>query len=232
MNFVLHPRLAWLLATMLLVLLAGCGGEETTSANPFDPAAIEKDLKERPLKKLYEVYEKASWTPPSDGRVTSKQVEDYVQASRLMRRIADITGEDLDRKIESANYENDRLERMATAFSAIGSLRNNATAGLRAATTLGLNPKEMDWVDLELRRAAGRIATRRALEKTRDQAREARDRETHPYLREQRESAMRIAESAIREHDERTGDAERANAALIRTREADLRPFLRALRRN
>jgi mRNA-degrading endonuclease HigB of HigAB toxin-antitoxin module len=232
MNFVLHPRIAPLLAAMMLLLSSACGNEDASPANPFDQAAIEKDLKERPLKKLYEEYEKASWTPPSDGKVTSEQVEGYVQASRLMRRIADITGEDLDRKIESANYESDKLSRMATAFSAIGSLRNNATAGLRAATTLGLNPKEMDWVDLELRRAAGRLATRRALEKTRDQARDARDRETHPYLREEREGAMRIAEDAIREHDERTGDAERANAALIRTREADLRPFLRALRRD
>ena len=140
-------------------------GEHDEPADPFDEVAIKKDFKERPLNVIHDEFEGASWTPPVPGLITEAQILSFVQMNRLAMRIVEVSSRDFDEKVEKASHDEDRYSRAATEFSAAGNVRNAATAQIRASLRLGLNPREMDWLGLEISRAARILAERRVDEK-------------------------------------------------------------------
>jgi hypothetical protein len=224
---ILSTRLA---AGVLILALFGSACAKKEVRDPLSTEAIRADLEERPLRKLYEEYESTSFTPPSDGLLTDLQLTSYARTCALAAKIIEINSVEFDEKVDSASREEDPYSRMATAFSAIGNGRNAATAPIRAAINLDLNPKEMDWVDKEIRRVARVITYRREHQAAVDLARREWDAEPHPYLREKREEAWKQATKELERWEQTLGDAEKANSALVFSRIGELSPYVRSLR--
>ncbi|HEX7829072.1 MAG TPA: hypothetical protein VF787_05425 [Thermoanaerobaculia bacterium] len=222
----MSTHLTKVLCAALIVLAAACKSEP---ADPFDKAAIERDLEERPLKALYEEFEKISWTPPLHGTLSDAQIQSYIEVTRLSDRIIEVTSGQLDEKIEKASRDDDRYSRMATAFSAIGNARNAATAQIRAALTLHVNPHEYNWVSQQIARAAGEAVRKRNYLAHVDAAQRALDAESNPYLRERRESDLATARLTLLHWADSLGDAERANAETVLKHDLALRPYVRGL---
>jgi hypothetical protein len=222
----MSAHLTKVLCAALIVLAAACKSEP---ADPFDKAAIERDLEERPLRVLYEEFEKTSWSPPLHGTLSESQIQSYLEVSRLSDRIVEVTSGQFDEKIEKASRDEDRYSRMATAFSAIGNARNAATAQIRAALTLHVNPHEYDWVSRQIERAADNAVRKRNYLASVDAAQRALDAETNPYLRERRDSDLTSARLTLFHWDDSLGDAERANAEIVLKHDAALRPYVRRL---
>jgi hypothetical protein len=221
------PRRLASLFTMCSVL-AGVACHR--SSNPTDPEAIRQDLESRPLREIYEAYEKSKFTPPDDGMLQEKQIDAFLRTQELTLAILKVTVQDFDGKIESASHDGDRFTRMGTAFSAVGSARNAGLAPVRAALTLGFNPKELDWVSDMIRKAAATVQDQRDQRALIDAARLARDQERQPYLRDQRERALRNADEGYKRWENQLGDAEKANMVLVRKHAQALTPYVRALR--
>jgi len=188
-----------LVALVLALVIAACG--EGGSEDPFDEAAIRRDLDDRSIEAVYDEYEKSSWTPPASGRVDEQQVMAYVRTSQLALRILQVCCKHLDQKLANASHS-----------------RNAATAEIRAAQRLGLNPRELDWVGAELRRGAYRLAQRRKYEKS---IAEAKRTGTDDDVDEA------IQRLAAWKQDSRA--AERANCELFERHEQELRPFVAPL---
>ncbi|MGN6183116.1 MAG: hypothetical protein ACTHQM_05620 [Thermoanaerobaculia bacterium] len=212
-----------------VMLFVACG--KKTPADPFSTEAIQKDLDERPVRALYEEFGKQpQYAPPVDGLLTDAQIEMFANVTKLAVRIARISNGELDDKIESARRDDDRYSRMATTFSAIGDVRNVATAEIRATTTLHVNPHEYDWVLREVHRAAGIAARQREAEAKIRVAEKAYYAETNDYLRSQREQELATERQNLSWIVRDLGDAERANAALVKKHAEALAPYVTSLR--
>jgi len=106
-----------------LLLLAGC-----RRAPADDEAAIRKRLSQKSTAALLKEVAKAEFEPPADGRLTAREVESFLKVEERSRKIR--------------------------AVAAKGTApEEGATADLRAAQELGLNPKEMAWVHDRVREA-------------------------------------------------------------------------------
>lgn len=118
-------RPAHLLAGTLLLAtgLAAC-----RRAPADDDAAIRKRLGQKSTAVLLDEVKKADFTPPASGRLTVSEVESFLKVEERSRKIR--------------------------AVAARGTApEEGATADLRAAQELGLNPKEMAWVRERIREA-------------------------------------------------------------------------------
>jgi hypothetical protein len=93
-----------------------------------DDAAIRKRLSQKSTAVLMQEVAKAEFKPPADGRLTEPEIRSYMRMEELSRRIREVA--------------------TRAAAPELG-----ATADLRAAQELGLNPKEMAWVRLRVREA-------------------------------------------------------------------------------
>jgi hypothetical protein len=200
---------------LAVVVVAACSGREVE--DPFDEAAIRRDMDDHSIKEIYEQYEKSSWTPPSSGRMREQQVAAYVRMSHLARRIVQVCGKDLDEKLGKASHD-DGFSRMALTFDAMGDRRNAAIAEIRASQRLGYNARELDWVRVELHRGAYRLAERREQER---QIVEVKRIGTDDQV----EGAVRNLAAWKRDMRE----AERANYELLERHELELRPFIALL---
>ncbi len=210
---------------LLLLLALACSDEPL---DPMDPVAIERDLEERTVRELYEEAEQLPWRAPDDRLLTEAHIADFVKVATLAEKIMEVAGSRFDEQIEKASRDHDRFTRMGTAFSALGNVRNVATAHVRAALTLGVNPHQQQWV-MEQIIDSGRLAVQlrpkfRALER----AERERDAETVMYLRERKEAAVREARGQFASW----GDVELANARLVEKHAARLARFFPFLGEN
>jgi hypothetical protein len=211
------------------MLFVACGKEPPL--DPYSAETIQKDIAERPVNVLYEELERVKpYAPPLDGVVTDAQIETFVNVTRLSRRIIELSEAEVDRKIESAQRDEDRYSRMATAFGAIGNTRNAATSVIRASLTLEVNPHEYDWVARQIYSSAGFAVRQRALDREIGAAEKARSAEINEYLRSQREQELAALRQQRRSLLERLGDAERANAAQVLAHAETLAPYVPRLR--
>lgn len=191
----------------------------------MDTAAIERDLEERTIRDLYEAMEQQPWHPPGDFLLTEAHIADFVKVAALAERIIEVAGSRFDEQIEQASRDNDRFTRMGTAFSAIGNARNAATAHVRAALILGVNPNQQQWV-MEKIIDSGRIAQRmRPQKEALARAERERDLETIPYLRERKERLVEEARADLKSWEETMGDAELANARMVDKHKRELKQF-------
>src|SRR5216110_1756891 len=100
---------------MLLAPVVGCEGKPSE-----DEASIQARLNEKGTADLMDQVAKSpEFQPPPDGRLTSGQVEIYLEVQRREQKIREV---------------------------AFKNLADVATADLRAAQELGYNPKEYSWV--------------------------------------------------------------------------------------
>lgn len=216
-----------ILAIPLLLAIA-CGEE---AVNPFDTAAIESDMKERPVRELYAAAAKVSWTPPEDGLLTDAHIQEFMEVAALGKRISEVAGERLDDQIESASRDDDRFARMGTAFSALGTVRNAATAHLRAALTLGKNPHQHNWVAEQLLQASQVAVQKRAFDVNIERAQEAVDTETIEYLRVEKESALSAQRATRDSWLQNHGDITLANSEMVAAHADELALHIPVLKR-
>jgi hypothetical protein len=113
---------------LLAVILAACHRSPAHDAGATDDATIRKRLSQKSTAVLMQEVAKADFKPPADGRLTEPEIRSYMQMEERSRRI-----------------------RAVAAQGAAPEL--GATADLRAAQELGLNPKEMAWVRDRVREA-------------------------------------------------------------------------------
>ncbi len=117
--------------------------------DPFDEKVIAKDLKSHTTQDLYERAQTFQYDPPPSARVTEMQAASFIRMLRLAARIRKVADSQLGNNVDRANAESGRA-RFADAMAAFGSLRAYSTSELRAALTLGLNPKEEEWVERQM----------------------------------------------------------------------------------
>jgi len=108
---------------LLAVALAACH-----RAQPDDDATIRKHLSQKSTAVLLQEVAKAEFKPPADGHLTEPEIRSYLKLEERSRRIRAVAS-------QGAAPE------------------QGATADLRAAQELGLNPKEMTWVRDRIREA-------------------------------------------------------------------------------
>lgn len=133
------------LLVLFVVLSLACA-----KGDPFDEKVIAKDLKSRTAQDVYEEGQKFQYDPPASARVTEAQAASYVRMLKLAARIRKVADSQFGTDVDRANAESGRA-RFANAMAAFGSLRLYATSELRAALNLGLNPKEEEWVEKQMR---------------------------------------------------------------------------------
>ncbi|HEX3528591.1 MAG TPA: hypothetical protein VH988_16115 [Thermoanaerobaculia bacterium] len=108
---------------LLAVVLAAC-----RRAPSDDDATIRKRLSQKSTAVLLQEVAKAEFKPPADGHLTEPEIRSYLKLEERSRRIRAVASQG--------------------AAPELG-----ATADLRAAQELGLNPKEMAWVRDRIREA-------------------------------------------------------------------------------
>lgn len=142
---------------------------------------------------LLEAVESAEFEPPADGRLTAEQVERYLRVRKRGRELREAGDPDA-----------------------------GATAELRAAVELGVNPKEVRWVEERVRedrlaRAARELEAR--LEAGRRRHRERLEWDLEAAKTEGERAAVERRIDAFRQNVEssrvRVGPAEEHNAALL-----------------
>ncbi len=134
--------------TVVLLALAGsvlfsCGCQGKPAG---DDAAIQKSLREKGIASLMDEVAKApDYHPPADGQLTDAQVKMYFDVRQREQQIREVAFKDLQGKegtfLESLKTVGDRPN-----SANIADIADIATADLRAAQELGINPKEYQWV--------------------------------------------------------------------------------------
>ena len=108
---------------LLAVVLTACH-----RAQPDDDATIRKRLSQKSTAVLLQEVAKAEFKPPADGHLTEPEIRSYLKLEERSRRIRTVATQGTAPEL-------------------------GATADLRAAQELGLNPKEMTWVRDRIREA-------------------------------------------------------------------------------
>ncbi len=203
-------------AAILLIALA------CSQKDPFDSAAIEKDLKKRTAQDLYDEAEKFKFEKPADRRLTETQVTDFVRMSKLAARIREIAEHRLNEQADRAANADGRFSRLGESFAAVGSLRSYATAELRACLDLGLNPKEQQWVAAQIASASSTIEDIFRFDKNIESAKAEADAEIDPFLASRKRAVYDQAVETKRQWEERQDPAALANAERVRKHRHEL----------
>lgn len=210
----------------LLIVLAACSG-----GNKFDDAAIERDIENRPAQELYDAAETMTFAPPADGRLSEKEITDFVRMANLADRIRKVAERRFGKQADRASTDAGALSRMGDSFAAFGTLRAFATANLRASLDLGLNPKEEEWVDRRIGETIPLIAEQNRLHAETRRLRAAADAEaTSGFSPVKRELALR-AEAHEREVLRRYEPSVVDDAKLVRVHASELYAYYPELKR-
>lgn len=129
-----------LIFIMAMLFIIACGSEEES---------INKEFSDKGTSKLMEKVEKESYTPPRDGNLSVKQIDMYIKVQEAVIVYARQAADNLKKSSEKID-KNDKSESgigdYMTAFKNLGDVADFMTSDLRAATKLGYNPKEYQWV--------------------------------------------------------------------------------------
>lgn len=203
----------------LVILLSGCA-----EPDPFDPEQIERDLEKRTVRNLYDELEGVTYAPPDDGALTESQIEVFLRFCALTQKIREVAGHRLEDQMDKAAVDHDRYSRMATAFAAMGSARAFATAELRAAVNLGVNPFEQEWVRLQAIDAVRAFEQQDVLDERVTMTRRALDREIDFELADRKRVIYEEALARKREWIGQQEESRIANMQLVEAQLADLAP--------
>lgn len=209
----------------VLLLSLACGKEEAGSR-----AAIERDLKERTIRDLYEEAEKIAYTPPADERLTDAHLERYIRVRGLAREITKVAEERLDDQLQRASHDENPFTRMGTAFAGFGNARNMLTADVRAALMLKENPHELFWVSAQIDKAAGTYITRRNYEKQVAEKAAAFDNETDSILRDRKRREWESERDRQRIWLNGLSDVALANSRIVEANRLALAPYHKQLK--
>ena len=209
---------------LLAVAVVSACAFSCAKKDPFDQKFIEKDLARRTAQEIHDAADKFTYEPPADRVLTEQQIVDYVRVMKLADQIRETAERQANTAVDRASSAASGRERVGDAAAAIGSVRNYATAEMRACLNLGSNPKEHEWVAQHIATALTTIDQIARMEKNVDMAKAAFDAEIDPMLQTQKRHAYeRYADQNERwEHDQ--DPAAIANAALVRKHKHELVP--------
>ena len=208
----------------MTLLAAGCGEEE-----PGSVAAIERDLKDRPVRDLYQEAEDIAYAPPANGLLTDQHISNYLKVRELGAEITKVASARMDQQLDEASRTDERFTRMATAFAGLGSARAVMTAELRAALMLDINPHEIFWVATEIARTGPAYRSLRNHDERIATAQAELDAETDSILRERKRDLVERETKAKDALLAMTGDVTLANAETIERHRVALAKFHREL---
>jgi hypothetical protein len=195
--------------SVLAIALAFVCAVSCAKKDPFDQAFIENDLQRKTAQEVHDAADNFSFDPPPDGRLTVKQIHDYIQVTKLADRIRAIA----DRNARAL------IDRPA---SAIGEVRSFATADLRACLNLGINPKENMWVGQQVGSSFEIIDRIDRMEKDIATAKSAMDHEIDPMLVARKRFVYERAKDNKQIWESSRPPAEIANAELVRKHRQEL----------
>jgi uncharacterized lipoprotein NlpE involved in copper resistance len=139
-----------LAAIAALLLSVGCNAKKE-----LDEAAISDSLKKKGTSELLKEAGKDEYNPPSDGRLTDKQIEMYLKVREHEKAIAKVARKELEQHSKKAEKGEKSLAGFAAGFKALGSVADFITADIRAAQELGFNTAEYQWVKERVLEASG-----------------------------------------------------------------------------
>lgn len=165
--------------TATVLALAGsifwaCGCQAKPAA---DEASIQKSLRSKGTANLMDEVAKApEYLPPAEGRLTEAQVRMYLDVRQREQQIREVALKERQEAGGAAAMDSgqDQLA-YVEALKTVGdqpALADIATADLRAAQELGVNPKEYAWVKervLEARMQETALALSRQIAESRQQ---------------------------------------------------------------
>ncbi|HEX4963355.1 MAG TPA: hypothetical protein VF173_21170 [Thermoanaerobaculia bacterium] len=125
-----------------ILFACGCQGKAA------DEASIQKSLHQKGTAALMDEVAKApEYHPPADGRITEAQVKLYLDVRQREQQIRAVALKEAQEKGEATPGSTDGgyVEALKTVGDQPG-VADIATADLRAAQELGVNPKEYQWV--------------------------------------------------------------------------------------
>ena len=213
-----------LIATFVMCVFA-CAKKD-----PFDQATIEKDLKKRAAQDLYDAAETFTFVAPAHRRLSDQQIADFAQMTRLAARIRQVAEHRLNVQADRASAADDRFTRLGESFAAVGSIRSYATADLRAALSLGLNPREQQWVGHQIAAAIPLIERPRSLERDIAEKKAELDAEIDPLIAARRKDAYDRALSERDNWEAAQDPPVLANARLLLKHRGELQDLFPSIR--
>ncbi|HEY5611843.1 MAG TPA: hypothetical protein VIL97_11605 [Thermoanaerobaculia bacterium] len=149
------------LSFVLALSLAACGKEKSR-------AAIKEDLEERGTMDLMKEVADDRYDPPTDGKLTEKQIEMYLKVREHEKEIAKVAMKDLQERAKKSEAKggDKSISGMMEAFKGMGALADVLTADIRAAKDLGYNTQEYQWVKSKVLEASGAAMMAQATQAT------------------------------------------------------------------
>jgi hypothetical protein len=160
--------------------------------------------------------ERSSFSPPSNGLLSSDQVDRYIKTTLLQFDL-------LRKQSEGLHAQAQKIEKRGEKPGVLGGLRNLADAGrmivgaadaiggsyVRSARALGYNPAEMEWVSQRMAEAAAYLATEQMTQIGRGAAEQVRLQALEYQRQIAGGDAAFLSEDAVREMLEQADEMER-----------------------
>lgn len=138
--------------SLLLLPTTACKVKEAMD----DAAAIAESMEEVGTNELLEKTANDSYEPPADGRLTDAQIQMYMKVREQEKQIAQVARQEMEKHAKKAEGQGEKsLAGMVEGFKALGSAADFMTADLRAASELGVNTAEYQWVKEKVLEASG-----------------------------------------------------------------------------
>ncbi|MGH9456054.1 MAG: hypothetical protein ACRD2J_00240 [Thermoanaerobaculia bacterium] len=144
----MRRSLILLFTASLLLLVFGCGGT--------DEAEIAENLEDVGTTELLEKTAEDEYEPPADNRLTEAQIQMYLKVREHEKKIAEVARQEMEKHAKTAETKGEKsFSGMVEGFKALGSAADFVTADLRAASELGVNTAEYQWVKERVLEASG-----------------------------------------------------------------------------
>ena len=208
--------------TLLVVTVASALLFACAKKDPFDEAVIRKDLRKHSAQEVHDAADRFTFEAPADRLLTEKQIADYVQVMKLTEKIQSIAQRSADDHVDRASAAASGSSRFGESMAAIGDVRTYATAELRASMTLGVNPKEHQWVGQHVAMALDTINEMIRREDIITAAKAEMDAEIDPQLATGKRHRYEAAMDAKERWENQQDPAALANAELVRKHRHEL----------
>ncbi|MGZ7078127.1 MAG: hypothetical protein ACXVJT_01830 [Thermoanaerobaculia bacterium] len=134
-------RTAFLLGVCLLsTVFASCKARGIV-------AAVAHNVSSHTLTDVAKTAAEAKYTPPADGYLTGKQIENFIEIRKRAKVIENVAHRELEERAKKSDGKQPSLTDYMQASRAVGIL---ASADIRASQELGLNSAEYEWVKQQM----------------------------------------------------------------------------------
>ena len=111
-----------------------------------DEASVERRLDQKGTMDVVEEAAKDEYDPPSDGELSEKQMDMYLEVETRAAKIRQVAQKRMEERTGKDEGDEAKKPGLFDALRAVGDLGDLVTAELRAAKELGYNAAEFQWV--------------------------------------------------------------------------------------